>query len=77
MDYTWKEYQQFVDKLKIEENIGDLRLYHYFDTLRWSWCYAIVFEDEIIIISQNDIYPYDFWDGMKTMYNILTKSNKE
>ena len=77
MYYTWKEYQQFVDKLKIEEDMENLKLYHYFDTLRWSNCYAIVFNDEIIMISQNDIYPYDFWDGMRTMYDILIENNKE
>ena len=73
MRYTWDEYQQFIDSktLKLEESLGELHLYHYFDTLQWSWMYSVVLNNKILFDTEN--YPHDYWDGATTVYNIMSR----
>lgn len=68
--YTWKEYQQFVEKEPVlREMVGELHIYYYFDTLQWGYRYAIVLNDNILIISEE--YPWDFWYGAETVYRLM------
>lgn len=70
MNYTWDEYQQFIDKEpKLEESLGDLHLYHYFDALQWSWMYAVVLNNKILFDTEN--YPHDYWNGARTVYEMM------
>jgi hypothetical protein len=73
MRYTWEEYQQFIDNktLKLEESMSDLHLYHYFDTLQWSWRYAVVLNNEILFNCED--YPIDYWNGAETVYKMMSR----
>lgn len=68
----WSEYQECIQdkKFSIEEQLGDLCMYYYFDTLQWGYRYAIVLKDTIILISEE--YPYDEWFGASEAYKIIT-----
>lgn len=72
MNYKWNEYQQFIkkDSLKIEEDNEDLKLYHFFDNLQWTWIYAVVLKDNILICSKE--YPYTVFETAKDVYHIMT-----
>ena len=69
----WSEYQDYIQngKFNIEQQNGELMLYHYFDTLQWGYRYAIVLNDNIILIGKE--YPNDEWFGATEVYNIMTQ----
>ena len=61
------------DSLRVEEEEGSLKMYHYFSTLRWKWCYAIVYKD--IMLREHEECDasslYDEWDMAVDMFNLL------
>ena len=68
---------EFIDKktLKIEGDEGDLKLYEYFSTLRWRWCYAIVYKDNLL--RECEEMPYDEWDMAVEMMKLLRNEREE
>lgn len=73
-DYTWEEYQQFIQEnsLKLEEEKGELKLYHYFDTLQWKYCYSIILKNTFISCSFE--YPYSDFELAKDVYLLMKDS---
>ncbi len=67
---------EFIDKdtLKVEEQEGDLIMYHYFSTLRWKWCYAIVYHDIMIRECEDDI-PYCEWEMATDLMEVIKNDN--
>lgn len=55
--------------LKVEEDEGDLKLYEYFSTLRWKWCYAIVYKD--FMLRESEEFLDDEWHMAVEMKNLL------
>ena len=65
------------DSLRVEEEEGVLKMYHYFSTLRWKWCYAIVYKDTMLReYEDGDGSLYDEWDMAVDMFNLLNEDNK-
>lgn len=66
------------DSLRVEEEEGALKMYHYFSTLRWKWCYAIVYND--IMLREHEECDasslYDEWDMAVDMFNLLKEEDK-
>lgn len=62
----------YVDEktIRIEEDCDKLKLYEYFSTLRWKWCYAIVYNDNML--RECEDMPYDEWDMAKEMLTLLS-----
>lgn len=69
---SWEKQQEYIDQktIRIEEKEGDLKLYNYFSTLRWKWCYAIVYKD-MLLREYEDMDYYDEWDMAVDMLNLL------
>lgn len=75
----WSYYtdNNFIEKnsLRIEEEEGDLKLYYYFSTLRWRWCYAIVYKNTILREYEGDC-SYDEWNMAIDLIQILKEEKK-
>lgn len=78
MHNSWEEYKRkFITEqtLEIQDSIGELRLFHYYNDKQLSWMYAIVFNNEILLDTK--VRPYEYWNGATAIYKLKYEKHKE